>query len=359
MKGFKLYLVSLLILVCFSIGWRTPRSIDTSELFHPINMSLQDSLLLVTDASNGVHVYDVKDPAAPVAKYVIPLRGARGTAAKDDIMFTNDYKSLLAIRVEADTFTVVKSIEDWETHPIMPMDGMVDGGYGCGCFAEDAVAPSTSGSVGGSYATFAVIDSFLYYFNYSHLVTMDISQPDNPTELSRTPIEWGVETIYPTDEYLFLGGNRGMYIYDRSNPTAPIQIGRMEHFRACDPVVVSGDLAFVTLRGGNACGQSTDILLVVDIKNPSKPVAISETAIKTPYGLALDFPLLYVSMGHYGCKLLDVATPDAPSDVNSWSDPETKDFIWFGDVLYVMSFADVKIYDVTSPDAPALLSQLD
>ena len=88
-------------------------------------------------------------------------------------------------------------------------------------------------------------------------------------------------------------------------------------------------------------------------------MAISETAIKTPYGLALNFPLLYVSMGHHGCKLLDVATPDAPSDVNSWSDPETKDFIWFGDVLYVMSFEDVKIYDVTSPDAPALLSQLD
>jgi len=359
MKGFKLYLVSLLILVFFSVGWRTPRSIDTSELLNPINMSLQDTLLLVTDAANGVHVYDVKDPAAPIAKYVIPLRGARGAAAKDDIVFTNNHKSLLAIRVEADTFMVVKSIDDWESSPIMPVDIMVEGGYGCGCFAEDAVAPSTSGSVGSSYATFAVIDSFLYYFNYSHLVTMDISQPDDPTELSRTLIEWGVETIYPTDDYLFLGGNRGMYIFDRSDPTAPIQVGRMEHFRACDPVVVSGDLAFVTLRGGNACGQSRDVLLVVDIKTPSKPVVVNEMGMNTPYGLALEFPLLYVSLGNFGWKLLDVAAPDRPSVVNSWSAPKTKDFIWFGDLLYVMGFEDVKIYSVTEPDVPFPLSQLD
>jgi len=362
MKGIKLYVVSLTVLVAFSIGWRTPRNFDASQLNVPVNMSLQDTLLLVSDKATGVHVYDVTDPAAPVAKFVIPLPGNRGTAVKDDIVYANDQQAFFAIRLEADTFTVVKQIDEWEPYPApMPMDMVVDGGFGCsGCNESDPVAvPSSGGSVGSSFATFAVIDSFLYYFNGNDLVTMDISTPEDPVELSRNSMPWGVETLYPTDEFLFMGGNRGMYIYDRGDPAAPGLIGLVEHFRSCDPVVVSGDYAYVTLRGGNTCGQSRDAFLVVNIEDPADPVVVSETPVPTPYGLAIDHPMLYLSTGDNGFKLVNVAVPNTPAIVESWSGVPTKDFIWYGDILYVMSFSDVKIYDVSVVNSPVFLSSVE
>jgi hypothetical protein len=41
-----------------------------------------------------------------------------------------------------------------------------------------------------------------------------------------------------------------MFIYDNSNPQAPVQLGVFQHARACDPVFASGDRAYVTLRDG-------------------------------------------------------------------------------------------------------------
>jgi hypothetical protein len=358
MTRLRFYLVSLLILVCFSVGWRTSSTGDAGAFRHPVNMSLADTLLLVSDLYDGVHVYDVADPAAPIFKYLIPLKGNRGSAVKGDVVYASDHNSLKAIRIEPDTFTVLKTIELWEEYEDpMPMFGPVDRGWGCGC-SEDNFATAPTTSVGSSYATFAVIGSYLYYFHQPELVTMDISTPENPVELSRTHMDWGVETLYPTDEYLFMGGRTGMYIYDRSDPAAPVQIGRVEHFQACDPVVVSGGLAYVTLRGGNRCGATMDVLMVVSIADPKRPHIISETDVETPYGLAIDFPFLYVSTGHNGFKLFNVADADTPNAVVGWESPDTKDFIWYGDLLYVMGFKAVTIYRVTNPELPAPLSSI-
>jgi hypothetical protein len=361
MTRFKFSIISLLILAVFSVGWRTSPTRLAGEFGNPVNMSLMDTLLLVSDSDFGVHVYNVADPAAPVFKYLIPMEGNNGSAAKGNIVYASDNNSFKAIRIDPDTFTVVKTIELWEEYrDPMPVFGPVDQGWGwgCGCNEYDAVptVADGGGSVGSSYATFAIIDSYLYYFHHPDLVTMDISTPENPVELSRKHMDWGVETLYPTDEYLFMGGTTGMYIYDRSSPASPVQIGRIEHFEACDPVVVSGDLAYVTLRGGNRCGATMDILMVVNISNPNQPYIMSETDVKTPYGLAIDFPMLYVSTGHNGFKLFDATDADAPAAVVGWESPDTKDFIWYEDLLYVMGFDAVTIYNVADPEVPSRLS---
>ncbi|NIO29820.1 MAG: hypothetical protein GTO29_14845 [Candidatus Latescibacteria bacterium] len=358
MKRFKAYLVSALVLVVFSVGWRVPWTITSPGLTKPINMTLQDTLLFVSDHSSGIHVYNIKNPAAPEFTLHIPLSGNRGTAVRGDILYANDWESLLAIRVEGDSYEVVKVIQ--RGGPFcggMPEDH--DRGWGCACDRSLHAILSPNGSVGSSYATFAVIDSFLYYLEYSSIVTMDISKPDDPIDLSRRGIGWEVETLYPTEDYLFVGGTRGMYIFDRSDPKVPVEIGRIEHFRGCDPVVVSDTLAFVTLRGGNTCGESRDVLLSISIRNPEDPIVISEEPINTPYGLTINNPLLYVSKGQNGFELFDVGEPDDPASLKAWSEWPTKDFIWSEDILFVMGFKDIGIYDVSAPEEPVLLSKID
>jgi hypothetical protein len=270
MSRFKIFLI-LVILGALSIGWRSSGTVEPI-LTMPQNMSLQDTILLVSDRNTGVHVFDVKDPAAPLRKYVISLDGNRGSAMKGDILYADDWESLYAIRLEADTFTVVKTIVNFSYDDIM-CGGVRDGrsGFGCACASDESggmTAPSGA-STGSSYATFAVIDPYLYYFNRGELVTMDISSPEDP----------------------------------------------------------------------------------------AKPEVKSETPLPTPYGLALRYPLVYVSSGNTGFRLLNVSSPTKPAIVASWLNVDTKDFIWDGNILYVMGFEDIRLFDVSNPLSPVQLSR--
>jgi len=149
-----------------------------------------------------------------------------------------------------------------------------------------------------------------------------------------------------------------MYIFDRSDPAAPDEIGRVEHFRACDPVVVSNDVAYVTLRGGSRCGAAPDVLLCVSIHDPSRPKIIGEKPMETPYGLAIDAKHLYVSTGENGFELLDVSDPWEPARLNGWTGRPTKDFIWMNRLLYALTFDGLLIFDASNPAEPVLLSEL-
>ena len=353
-------MILVAVFATLTVGLRDPDPAPPRGLIDPVNMTLQNNRLFVSDRATGVHVFDVADPVAPVLKMTIPLRGNRGTAIKDDILYANEWGSLLAIRIDADTFEVVKTIKRDPVYIGGPDVVMETGGFACAC-ATSTMAPRqapTSGGTGSSFATFAVIDDYLYYLDHSSLVTLDISQPADPKEISQTPVGAGVETLYPTADYLFVGGTRGMYIFDRSDPTAPDEISRVEHFRACDPVVVSGDVAYVTLRGGSRCGEAPDVLLCGIIHDPSRPKVLSEKPMETPFGLAVDATLLYVSTGQNGYELIDVSEPWEPTRLNAWSSRPTKDFLWMDEILYALTFDGLLIFDASNPTKPVLLSEL-
>lgn len=361
-------LVLSVLLLAFAVGWRAPSASAPAGLVAPINLTFFDQTLFVSDPYTGVHVYDVADPSAPRAVTTIALEDNHGTAVKDDILYASEGGSLLVYRRAGDTFTFVTELEAEYDYGYWNEGGTTakfKGGedsyyYACSCGTSDMVAPvPLSDSQGSSYATFAVIDDYLYRVDYTTLVVYDIAAPDQPKELTRKHFGWAIETLYPTEQLLFIGGSQGMYIFDRIDPAAPTLIGHVEHFRACDPVVVSGSTAYVTLRGGNTCGATDDVLLTVNIADPSNPRIVAQKAMSTPYGLAVREPFLYVSTGQSGYALLDVTSPTEPSQLAAWSDWATKDFLWSNDVLFVLGFDDLRIYDVSDPKAPVLRSTIE
>lgn len=79
------------------------------------------------------------------------------------------------------------------------------------------------------------------------------------------------------DDHMFLGTNSGMIIASLQNPLIPTQVGSYAHITSCDPVIVDDGYAYVTLRGGQTCRNTTvnrlDVLkLAADYKTVS-PVA--------------------------------------------------------------------------------------
>jgi hypothetical protein len=118
-----------------------------------------------------------------------------------------------------------------------------------------------------------------------------------------------------------------MYIYDISNPSQPVYISEFQHGTACDPVVVDGDYAYVTLRGGNGCGATESGLFVIDITDLTNPVLLSTYPMDEPYGLGFKDNMLFVCDGSYGLKVYDKTNVPDLVAVQHFEDITTFDVI--------------------------------
>lgn len=114
----------------------------------------------------------------------------------------------------------------------------------------EAAADNASGTgQGGSLARFKIVEDFLYAVDSHTINVFDISNLEAPVAGEDVFAGFDIETIFNREDHLFLGSMRGMYIFDISNPAVPAFVSEFQHGTACDPVVVDGDYAFVTLRG--------------------------------------------------------------------------------------------------------------
>ena len=226
---------------------------------------------------------------------------------------------------------------------------------------------SESNSIGGSLSSFAINGNSLYTINDGQLVTYDISDPTNGITKSGTVLKdksnyaiYGLETIYPYGNHLFLGASDGMYIVDVSTPSAPKFISKFEHVVSCDPVVVQDSIAYVTLRGGNRCGQKGNELQVFDISdinNPTAPIS-SYTQFEAPYGLGVDGDNLFVC-DNGSLKVFDCSDPYNVNIIESFSSDDIYafDVIPYNNVLIVLGDGQLNQY-AYSTGSLSLLSSI-
>ncbi|MEO1053317.1 MAG: hypothetical protein AAFX87_21975 [Bacteroidota bacterium] len=171
-----------------------------------------------------------------------------------------------------------------------------------------SVAPGVTG-VGGSLARFAVSGDRLYTVDNQSLNVFDVTNPAETEKVTTAQIGFGIETIFPKGDKLFIGAQAGMFIYDIADPDNPQYISEYQHVVSCDPVVVEGKYAYVTLRSGNNCQRFTNVLQVVDIEDLSNPFLVAEYQMHNPHGLGIDQGVLFLCDGDDGLKVFDASDP--------------------------------------------------
>ncbi|MCZ6693078.1 MAG: hypothetical protein O6939_04155, partial [Bacteroidetes bacterium] len=135
----------------------------------------------------------------------------------------------------------------------------------------------------------------------------DINNLAQPNEVNLVELGWGIETIFPYQDKLFIGSNIGMQIFDNSDPKNPSYVSNFDHALACDPVVAEDNYAFITLRSGNRCFGIDDQLDVVDISVLESPWLVKSYPMDHPHGLAIDNNILFLCEGEFGLKIFDVS----------------------------------------------------
>ena len=172
--------------------------------------------------------------------------------------------------------------------------------------SEQSSSQNTTGQ-GGSTARYAIQDDYLYVINDYTLHVYSIAA-GNFQEVDVLETGFGVETITTKPGFLYLGAVDGMHIYDLENPEHPEFLFQYAHIVSCDPVVVQGNRAYLTLSTGFSCGnRAINALEIIDISNPHSPHLIKQYPMTSPRGVGVDGDILFVAEGKNGFKMFDIS----------------------------------------------------
>jgi hypothetical protein len=137
----------------------------------------------------------------------------------------------------------------------------------------------------------------------------DISDELSPFSIGNQNIGWNIETVFIARDHLFIGSMTGMYIYNLADPVLPEYVSSYWHVTSCDPVVVEGNYAYITLRTGNRCESDVNSLDIVDIHDLSNPSLLKSYTMHNPHGLGIDQGTLFICDGDDGLKIYDAKDP--------------------------------------------------
>lgn len=363
-------LLLIVALVFLSFGY----TVDRRSSDPPSKIYLINSTLIRTTPGQDIRLYNIANPASPALVSTIMIDGNSDVAVVDHFMYADRNVDLIVFDIAdpghpkaIDTIKRVfdQPYGDYYVIDEMPMDQVVGGTSGCNSCAQEnpaEVAPrTTSADAGqsgqaGSLARFTVVDGYLYCIDMSNMTVFDVSDPGRPRYKNKISVGWTIETIFPYGSNLFIGGNQGMYVYNVDDGENPTYVSEFNHANSCDPVVVEGDRAYVTLRGGSRCGGFSNQLDIIDISNIRNPKLIQSVPLDGPYGLTVRDGLVLVCDGDSGLKLIDTNGDAKPQVV--LSDITPYDLILRDNLMVVTAESGYYLYDASDPAHPARFSML-
>ncbi|HEX2900752.1 MAG TPA: hypothetical protein VHS96_13605 [Bacteroidia bacterium] len=368
-----------------AITMESPRALQS-----PGRIYVYGNLLLVNEFMKGLHIFDNSMPSNPVSLGFIPLQANADIAVRENVLYLDSYTDLLSFDISDPRnpkfLTRVENVFEYSTYEnfayvggydrrypfvnVDPSKGIIVG-WTVGEYSSDDLymggttfnaAPLDnfgggtgngrtsnlqSTGIAASTAKFAIQDNYLYALNSWQLSVFDVQsgivhRSDVDLISSGFP-----ETIFPAEGNLFIGTTMGMLIYSLSNPVNPIYLSQYDHGTGCDPVVVQGNYAFLTLSTGRACPGATNVLDVVDISNLRAPQLLYSFNMSNPRGLGVSDNTLFVCDGPDGLKVFDKTDLSSITShmTSQFSNIVANDVIPMGNSLIMTSTSGIYQYD--------------
>jgi len=283
---------------------------------------LYNDYLFINEPYEGIHIYNNSNPSAPVNIGFLKIPGNVDLAVQNNILYADNFIDLLAF--DLSNMSAIKQVKrvtnvfqqlytpGAQKYLYFYKDTVVKKQKPNTLIMNDATSISnysssgSSSGQGGSMARFTLLNDYLYTVGIADLSLFDIKTAANPTFVKKINLNWGVETIFPYENKLFIGTNVGMHIFNATDAANPVKLSTYAHVFACDPVVVQGKYAYVTLRTGSTCRQAVNQLEVVDIEDPTNPKQVSVFPMQNPHGLSVSGNNLFLCEGIYGIKSFNI-----------------------------------------------------
>jgi hypothetical protein len=237
------------------------KTLSAQELENPGKIYIKDNYLFINEIKKGIHVVDNTNPTTPKIISFIQILGNVDIAVKDNVLFADSYTDFVALDISNP-----KDVKEISRTKDVFINGQVDGlwwsyntndqtiydskykiftttqevacetqpnlyygpyYYDVASFAKSSgvvstTSPTSTGSgTGGSSARFTIVDDRLYAVTQSDMKLFNIKNPSKPTNDGSVNLGFGIETIFPYKNMLFLGTTTGVQIWDNSNTSAP------------------------------------------------------------------------------------------------------------------------------------------
>lgn len=205
-----------------------------------------------------------------------------------------------------------------------------------GCCADYYIGYSGSSngtSTSGSTAAMLTYEDTLFTLHNGVIKVLDLNQPEKPV-VAHTIYASQAETLFISKAHLFVGGMNGVRTFSLDDPLEPTEVSFYRHARGCDPIIIDGDIGYVTLRNRPGCNGDSNRLEILDFSDPNNPTEIARYDMNFPYGLAMLPDHLAVCEDSYGLTLLDI----------DWTTGETPQ------VSESSRFANIQCFDLIYTD---------
>ncbi len=329
----------------------TPRLLKSANKIY-----LSNDLILISERMEGIHVYDNSNPENPVAINFLNVPGNNEIFVEGNILYADSYYDLLKIDIssplQANIVSRLKSAFE-------PQFFNTTGEALIG-FDEEVVTEQLSCDANIQQNDWLYFDFQAERIDGSAIPTAFVSNGNGATgtankitkakdliflidrvniytfedkgQLSiasqKNPVGWSLETIFHSEDHLFMGSNNGMHIYKIEDNNSVSYTGEFFHATGCDPVLpTEEEVAYVTLRTGSDCPGDENNISVVNIANLTNPSLIQEITMDSPYGMTLHNDKLYVGEGTNGFKVFDASQRDQIKLIETNRDIETYDII--------------------------------
>ena len=372
------------------------------DLKNPGKIYFKDNFIFIVEELKGIHVFDNTDPSSPEKKVFIKLPGVVDISISGYILYADSFVDLVVLDLEnMDNIHEVGRIKDILPYTVPPVEnefpmayvdetkGVVIGWelktikekvdydpypypypiyWRSGIEFMDKANSSGASSgisgngigIGGSMARFGIKEKILYLLDNNSLKIFDITNKTLPSKINEIYPGWNVETMFLTENKMFLGTTTGMVIFDISNPVSPVSRSFFWHATSCDPVIVDDTLAYITLRTGTNCGGNQNTLDVVSIKNIDQPTTVMTYGMTNPHGLGKDGNLLFICDGSAGLKIFDASDPRQITGhlLFTYPDIHAFDVIPIGNVLVMIGDDGLYQYNYADIQQITLLSKI-
>lgn len=376
------------------------KSDPTAEMKNPGKIYFKDDYIFIVEEMKGIHVFDNNNPSQPLKKGFVKIPGVVDISISGQTLYADSFVDLVVLDLgNINNIKEVGRMKDVLPYTVPPVDNKYPMAYvdqekgvviewevrtikervdpnpypypifwsSSRAFMEkvNASGASTgiSGSgigVGGSMARFGIKGDVLYVMDQNTLKVFDITNKTNPAKINDIYPGWGIETMFLTENEMFLGTTTGMIILDISLPSSPVNVGFFSHARSCDPVIVDDTLAYITLRTGTGCGGNLNVLDVVNIKDITKPKAVISYGMTNPHGLGKAGDLLFICDGSAGLKVYDASDPKKITSnlIYRYPDINAYDVIPVDNILVLIGADGLYQYDYSNVKNIKLLSTI-
>lgn len=190
-----------------------------------------------------------------------------------------------------------------------------------------------------------------YLVTSNRLRILDVSNPDNPTQLGAYERS-ALIRVQVVGTLAYVLSLSRLLILDVSNPATPTLRAdyRLPHAPATDMELV-GNLAYVSVE----CDLCDGWLSIVDVSDPANPVDHGSTNVPQVHNVTVSGDLAYVT--GYPVEIIDVSDPDDPTPLNTYRTPgEAEDIEIDGERAYIADgAAGIHVTDLADAARPQSL----